>query len=181
MTEGWESSPENYPTSLDAFNHNFLYGFRYAKSYMLPFVGLEDLRRAQHAYRMRIFVMPGEGYQLVPAYGSVEWRVSMKPGTLIWGMQIPALNNPFTGLNQNIQIFVGANQEPVFNRITSIQAIEQGAVSGTLMSLGAVAILNPPILVPEDGSVTANLSNVSAANELFLLLYCAEPKGERLI
>jgi hypothetical protein len=157
------------PVIVDAFNYNFIYGFRYATSQMRPFLSMEALRRAQSSFRMRLVRCPGEGYQTVNAYDSIEWRVHLKPGTRIWGVYCPILGNG-TGLPQNVQILVGKSQYPVFQRSTPFNANVTGE------TVAYVPLFDPPLIVEGDGSIVVTLGNDVTAHDMLLVLFCAEPK-----
>lgn len=164
------------PMIVDAFTHSFLYGFRYATSQMRPFLSMEALRRAQQNFRMRLVRCPGEGYQAVDAYGSIEWRVHLKPGTRIWGVHCPILGNG-TGLPQNVQILVGKSQYPVFQRETLFNALADGLSTGSYFEQVSYApLFDPPLIAEGDGAITVTLGNDDTARDMQLVLFTAEPK-----
>ena len=164
------------PPIVDAFTYSFLYGFRYATSQMRPFLSMEALRRAQQQFRMRLIRCPGEGYQTVAAYDSIEWRVHVKPGTRIWGVHCPILGNG-TGLPQNVQILVGKSQYPVFQRPTVFEALADGLNAGSAFEqVSYVPLFDPPLIVEGDGAITVTLGNRETQENMYLVLFAAEPK-----
>jgi hypothetical protein len=172
LTTAQQAAGSDTPMIVDAFNYNFIYGFRYATSQMRPFLSMEALRRAQSSFRMRLVRCPGEGYQTVNAYDSIEWRVHVKPGTRIWGVHCPIPGN--FGQPQNVQILVGKSQYPVFQRPTMFDARGQGSVF--IEQVSYVPLFDPPLIVEGDGAITVTLTNDVIARDLLMVLLCAEPK-----
>jgi len=164
------AGPGAVPPIIDAFNHCLRYGFRFALSTMRVFLPLEPLRRAQQNYRMRIIRCPGEGYQTVAAYDSVEWRTTVKSGSVLWGINSPFLAAPSQGV-QGVQVFVGASQTPMMHRVIPFLA-RFGIASVPYY----VAPLTSPVVIAGDGSIIVKIANSAQSNNVTVLLFVAEPR-----
>lgn len=167
-----EKCNPNFPPIVDAFNYNLLYGFRYAMSRMRVFAQMEALRRSAAAYRPKMYRCPGNGYEAVAAYGSVQWQVKLKPGSWLWGIQVSTLldtDAPGDNAGPAVQIWEGTSREPIFTRPAVITTAPN--------PVSFVAILQPPRCIEGDGTVIVTLGNNQTANEPYVLLFVAEPRS----
>ena len=61
---------------------------------------MEVLRRA-NTYRCRMFAVPDDFQQPIPAYQTIEYQVQMTPGSFIWGFRFNQYDSSYTAQPPN--------------------------------------------------------------------------------
>ena len=164
--------PTAVPPMVDAFNYNWAYGWRYQRSNMIPFKHMESLRRTQQDYRMRILSFPGEEYEVVPAYETVQAQKKVAAGSYMWGIWcggLPPSNTPVL-----VAINVGKQQYPL---VVSPMPLLTETPTLQLPLSGPVGLLPEPLVLGDECFVNVTLANPTTTSQTIrLLAFIAEPK-----
>ena len=179
LAAGSARSTECPPPLVDAFTHSI-------STLLLPTTyrahaeaQMETLRRASN-YQWRVWSGPSTQQNPVPAFSQVEYQVTMKSGTYIWGWYINLLPigegdtvDPKKVFIQVIDMQCGL---PILSDY-QISSVMYNATTGGRLFARTPFLMAQPYLVAGDGQVLYEVYNsLSFAVQVQLALYCAQPK-----
>jgi hypothetical protein len=140
--------------------------------YWAALVEMENIRRA-NGYRMVIHNVPGDFAVPLAPYETLEYQVSVQPGSLVWQLSFANITNPGVANQSDVLVkIVDSHPDlPLFNNY-----IGCGGISGASATSRRTILLPKPALIGAPGVLDVELSNRTGSNvSCQLLIYTAEP------
>ncbi len=134
---------------------------------------LDYLRRA-NGYHMRIYNVPDDLDEPIPAYGTLEYQVRTQPGAYLWALMFAITGNAGTAANISIQITDACTETKLFSDYTLGTSFAEDT-SGIGLNRPP-CLMSKPFLIGAPGLLNVELtSNSASAINCQLLLFMAEP------
>jgi len=170
--------PDDTPL-MDGFAYNPAVRYTPHNYYPIALAQMELLRRA-NLLRPRWFVLPDDEQTPIAAYQTMEYQVSVTPGSYLWAISCVTYNAsyvPVAASNILIQVTDSCTGIPTFSDFVTTRGMSQQP-SAPVNPLGypIPMLFTAPRLILEPGLVTVEVANRSADEVITqIVLYFAEP------
>jgi hypothetical protein len=137
---------------------------------------MENLRRA-NGYHLRMYNVPDDLDEPIPAYGTLEYQVRTQPGAYLYALMFHVTEVEEEGGSPTdicIQITDACTESHLFSDFTLGSAFAETTAG---IGLSRPPVLMPqPVLIGPPGLVNVELSNrASSSRKCQLVLFFAEP------
>ena len=170
--------PDDTPL-MDGFVYNTAIRYTAMNYYPIALAQLETLRRA-NLLRPRWFVLPDDQDTPIAAYQTMEYQVSVSPGSYLWAINAVTYDSsydPITSDNILLQVTDSCTGVALFSDFATTRGMStQPNAPVNPLGYPIPQLLAAPRLILEPGLVTVEIANRSAASIITqVVLFFAEP------
>ena len=169
--------PDDTPL-MDGFAYNTNIRFTASNYYAIALQQLNIIRRA-NLLRPRWYVVPTDQDQPVQGYQTVEYQVSVTPGSYLWAIGVLVYDGSYTPVSGDdilIQITDACSGIGLFNDFATGSGFQSEPNAPNNLGYPIPQLLSGPRLILEPGLVSVEVANRSGTSiTTQTVLYFAEP------
>jgi hypothetical protein len=158
---------------VDGFTHSLSTALLPTTYRALVLAQMETVRKATN-YQFKMYSAPDAANANIPAFSQNEYKVRMRPGTLVWGWWVNATGGLSNSYVNVVDMSTGLGLTSDYELAYIISASNTSAKPRAFLRYPC--LLSQPRLIAGDGSVIIEIYNSSATSNTYqLVLFCAEP------